>query len=349
MAEYDSISITGLSCRLPGEGNTLDNFWQSICEGKCKYLWVLFYSRFLWRMLIRYPAAWSDIPRERFNMDAFWSPNKRRSTSVAQGAHFMRDDLSRFDAGFFGLPKHDVDAMDPQQRIMMEVTYEALERAGLPLQRLAGTRTGVFMGNTTTDYRDMICRDLDNAPQYTFTGTCPASIANRISWLWDLRGPSFPINTACSSSMVALHIACQSLRTGESDIAIVGASNCLLNPEMFIFLSNHGFLSPDGKCKSFDASADGYGRGEGFGCIILKRTKDAVAAGDPIRAVIRGTGTNQDGRTKGLTMPSSEAQKALIEEVYFNAGLDFSATSYVEAHVCLSASIFSSQSRPLVC
>lgn len=252
----------------------------------------------------------------------------------------MRDDLSRFDAGFFGLPKHDVDAMDPQQRIMMEVTYEALERAGLPLHRLAGTRTGVFMGNTTTDYRDMICRDLDNAPQYTFTGTCPASIANRISWLWDLRGPSFPINTACSSSMVALHIACQSLRTGESDIAIVGASNCLLNPEMFIFLSNHGFLSPDGKCKSFDASADGYGRGEGFGCIILKRTKDAVAAGDPIRAIIRGTGTNQDGRTKGLTMPSAEAQKALIEEVYFNAGLDFSATSYVEAHVCLPAFSF---------
>lgn len=283
-------------------------------------------------------AAWSDIPRERFNMDAFWSPNKRRATSVAQGAHFMTDDLSRFDAGFFGLPKHDVDAMDPQQRIMMEVTYEALERAGLPLHQLAGTRTGVFMGNTTTDYRDMICRDLDNSPQYTFTGTCPASIANRISWLWDLRGPSFPINTACSSSMVALHIACQSLRTGESDIAIVGASNCLLNPEMFIFLSNHGFLSPDGKCKSFDASADGYGRGEGFGCIILKRTKDAVAAGDPIRAVIRGTGTNQDGRTKGLTMPSAEAQKALIEEVYFNAGLDFSATSYVEAHVCLSLS-----------
>jgi acyl transferase domain-containing protein len=257
----------------------------------------------------------------------------------------MQEDLSKFDAGFFGLPKYDVDAMDPQQRIMMEVAYEALERAGLPLHQLAGTRTGVFMGISSTDYRDMICRDLDNSPQYTFTGTCPASIANRLSWLWDLRGPSFPVNTACSSSLVALNLACQSLRTGECDIAIVGASSVLLYPEMFIFLSNHGFLAPDGKCKSFDASADGYGRGEGFGCIILKRTSDAIAAGDPIRAVIRGTGSNQDGRTKGLTMPSAEAQGALIDEVYKKAGLEFGTTTYVEAHVCF-ASFFSFLLRP---
>ncbi|KAK3319476.1 putative polyketide synthase [Cercophora scortea] len=309
--DMESIAVVGLSCRLPGEGNTLENFWQSICAGE---------------------SAWSEIPKDRFNADAFWSPNKRRSTSAAKGAHFMREDLSRFDAGFFGLPKYDVDAMDPQQRIMMEVAYEALERAGIPLHKIAGTRTGVYMGNTTTDYRDMICRDLDKAPQYTFTGTCPASMANRISWLWDLRGPSFPVNTACSSSMVALHLACQSLRTGESDTVIVGASSLLLNPEMFIFLSNHGFLSPDGKCKSFDASANGYGRGEGFGCVILKRTSDAIAAGDPIRAVIRGTGSNQDGRTKGLTMPSAEAQMSLMEEIYQKNGLDFATTAYVEAH-----------------
>lgn len=248
----------------------------------------------------------------------------------------MQQDLSRFDAAFFGLPKHDVDAMDPQQRIMLEVAYEALERAGIPLHKVAGTRTGVYMGSVTTDYRDMICRDIDNAPQYTFTGTCPASMANRISWLWDLRGPSFPINTACSSSMVALHLACQSLQTGESDMAIVGASSHLMNPEMFIFLSQHGFLSPDGKCKTFDASADGYGRGEGFGCVILKRAEDAIAAGDPIRAIIRATASNQDGRTKGLTMPSGDAQMALIKEVYDKAGLDFGSTAYVEAHVCLS-------------
>jgi acyl transferase domain-containing protein len=268
-------------------------------------------------------------------MEAFWSPNKRRSTCVAKGAHFLQQDPSRFDAGFFGLPKHDVDAIDPQQRIMMEVTYEALERAGLPLDQIAGTRTGVFMGHLTSDYRDMICRDPDNAPLYTFTGTGTASLANRMSWLWDLRGPSFTVNTACSSSLLALHLACQSVRTGETDIAIVGASSLLMDPEMFMFLSNQGFLSPDGKCKSFDESADGYGRGEGFGCIILKRTEDAIAAGDPIRAVVRGTASNQDGRTKGFTMPNAEAQMTLIKEVYQQAGLDFGTTAYVEAHVRL--------------
>jgi zearalenone synthase (highly reducing iterative type I polyketide synthase) len=143
----------------------------------------------------------------------------------------------------------------------------------------------------------------------------------------------------CSSSLLALHLACQSLRTGESDIAIVGGSSLLINPEMFMFLSNQGFLSPDGKCKSFDESANGYGRGEGFGCIILKRTNDAVLAGDPIRAIIRGTASNQDGRTKGLTMPNAEAQMTLIEEVYRQAGLDFGTTAYVEAHVGPNSSL----------
>ncbi|KAL2020284.1 hypothetical protein VTK56DRAFT_8608 [Thermocarpiscus australiensis] len=281
------------------------------------------------------PAAWSKVPKERFNMDAFWSPSKKRSTSVSQGGHFLRQDISRFDAGFFGLPKHDADAIDPQQRIMMEVAYEALERAGLPLDQMAGSRTGVYIGHLTSDYRDMICRDPDDAPLYTFTGTGTASVANRLSWLWDLRGPSFPINTACSSSLLALHLACQSLQLGECDMAIVGGSSLLLNPEMFIFLSNQGFLSPDGICKSFDESANGYGRGEGFGCVVLKRVNDAVLAGDPIRAVIRGTASNQDGRTKGLTMPNAEAQKALVEEVYQRAGLDFQTTAYVEAHVSL--------------
>lgn len=215
----------------------------------------------------------------------------------------------------------------------MEVAYESLENAGLPLEKLAGTRTGVFMGHFTSDYRDMICRDPDNAPMYTFTGTGTASLANRISWLWDLMGPSFTVNTACSSSLVALHLACQSLQTGESDVAIVGGSNLLINPEMFMFLSNQGFLSPDGKCKSFDELANGYGRGEGFGCVVLKRAEDGIAAGDAIRAVIRGTATNQDGRTKGLTMPNAQAQVALIKEVYQRAKLDFETTGYVEAHV----------------
>jgi acyl transferase domain-containing protein len=219
---------------------------------------------------------------------------------------------------------------------MMEVAYEALEHAGLPLEKIAGTKTGVFMGSFTSDYREGMIRDPDNVPGNTATASPTTALSARISWLWDLRGPSFTLDTACSSSLVALHLACQSLRTGESDVAIVGGTSLLLNPEWFMCLSNQGFISPDGRCKSFDESGNGYGRGEGFGCVILKRVDDAVLAGDPIRAVIRGTGSNQDGHTKGFTVPSADAQSTLIRDVYQSAGLDFSETGYVEAHVSCS-------------
>ena len=222
--------------------------------------------------------------------------------------------------------------MDPQHRLMLEVTYEALESAGYPVESLAGTRTGVFMGHFTGDYKELVLRDADAMPPYATTGLNKTSLANRISWTFDLRGPSFSLDTACSSSLVAFHLACQSLRTGESDMASVGGSNLLLNPEMFIAFSGQGFLSADGKCKSFDASGDGYGRGEGIAVVVLKRADDAIAAQDPLRSIIRGTGSNQDGHTKSLTLPRAEAQEALIKEVYGLAGLGFSQTGYVEAH-----------------
>ncbi|KAF2878222.1 putative polyketide synthase [Massariosphaeria phaeospora] len=310
-ADHQSVAVTGLSCRFPGDGDTLDNFWESICAGK---------------------SAWSRIPKERFDIDAFWSATKRRNTSTTQGAHFLKQDISQFDANFFSLPKNDVEATDPQHRIMIEVAYEALERAGLPLEKIAGTKTGVFMGHFTSDYKEMMYRDPDNAPTYAGTGSCTTSLSARISWLWDLRGPCFTLDTACSSSLVALHVACQSLRSRECDVAIVGGTSLLLNPEMFLYLSNQGFLAPDGKCKSFDESGNGYGRGEGFGCVVLRRVDDALLAGDPIRAVVRATGSNHDGHTKGLTVPSADAQAALIEDVYRGAGLEFKDTAYVEAH-----------------
>ena len=222
--------------------------------------------------------------------------------------------------------------MDPQHRMMIEVAYQGLESAGLSLQDVSGSRTGVFIGHFTSDYREMIFRDPEGAPTYTFSGTSKTSLANRISWLFDLKGPSFSLDTACSSSLLALHLACQSLRTGESDIAIVGGVNLLWNPEMFMYLSNQHFLSPDGKCKSFDESGNGYGRGEGIAAIVLRRVDDAIAAQDPIRAIIRGTGSNQDGHTKGFTLPSAEAQARLIRDTYSAAGLDFRDTRYVEAH-----------------
>ncbi|KAJ4371953.1 hypothetical protein N0V83_003726 [Neocucurbitaria cava] len=311
LTDSHSVAVTGLSCRFPGEGDTLENFWKSICAGE---------------------SAWSEIPKERFNIDAFWSQTKNRNISKPRGGHFLKQDISKFDANFFTLPKQDVEATDPQQRIMMEVAYEALERAGLPLEKIAGTKTGVFMGSFTSDYREGLTRDPDNMPGNTATASPTTALSARMSWLWDLRGPCFTLDTACSSSLVALHLACQSLRTGESDIAIVGGTSLLLNPEWFMSLSNQGFISPDGKCKSFDESGNGYGRGEGFGCVVLKRVDDAVLAGDPIRAVIRGSGSNQDGHTKGFTVPSAEAQATLIQDVYRGAGLDFKDTRYVEAH-----------------
>lgn len=225
--------------------------------------------------------------------------------------------------------------MDPQQRISLEVVYEALESAGYPLNSLRDTRTGVFMGQLTSDYQELVCRDIDAVvtSKFSLTGLQRTSLANRVSWLFDLKGPSFTLDTACSSSLTALHLACESLASGESDIAIVGGCNVIINPDMFICLGGQGFLAPDGKCKAFDASADGYGRGEGVAAVVLRRFSDAARCGDPVRAVIRGTGINQDGNTKGFTLPSAEAQATLIHDVYKKCGLDFSQTGYVEAHV----------------
>lgn len=225
--------------------------------------------------------------------------------------------------------------MDPQQRLTLEVVYEALETAGIPLASLAGSATGVFVGQFTDDYKDIIGRDnadTPGAPGFSVTGLQRTSTSNRVSWLLDLRGPSVTVDTACSSSMVALHLACQALRAGECDLAVVAGCNLLLGPDMFMYLSGQGFLAADGRCKSFDASADGYGRGEGFAAVVLRRADDAVARGDPLRAVIRATGSGQDGNTKGFTLPSAEAQANLIRDVYARAGLDFGETNYIEAH-----------------
>lgn len=272
-----------------------------------------------------FAAAWSPIPRSRFHADAF-------PGNVAKGGHFLREDISLFDAKFFNVRRDEARAMDPQQRLMLEVVYEALEAAGYPLGDIAGTATGVYMGQFTDDYRELVSRDAETSLPYSMTGLQRASLSNRISWMFDLRGPSFTVATACSSSLVALHLACQSLQSGETDMAIVGGCNLMINPNMFIFQSGQGFLSPDGRCKTFDASADGYGRGEGFAAVVLRRVDDAVSLRDPIRAVIRGSGSNQDGHTKGFTLPSADAQASLIRDVYRRAGLDFSLTGYVEAH-----------------
>lgn len=279
------------------------------------------------------PAA-GHSETTRFNPDGFKDAGirKHNQTATTQG-NFLQQDVGAFDAGFFGITPEEASAIDPQQRLMLEVAYEAFENAGMTIQDLAGSKTSCFIGNFTSDYREMLFRDADAGPRYTVTGTGVSMLANRVSWFFDLRGPSIALNTACSSSLVALHLARRSLQSGEADYAIVGGANLLLSPEMFTFFSNLNFLSRDGLSRSFDASGEGYGRGEGVAAVILKRVNDAVRDNDQIRAVVRGTATNQDGKTKAITLPSLDAQVELIRSAYEEAGLDFRDTTYFEAHV----------------
>lgn len=272
---------------------------------------------------------------DRWNSDAFHHPNSkdRVNTLATKGGHFLKEDPYLWDASFFNITAAEAMALDPKQRIMMEVAYEALENAGMPLPKVAGTQTACYIGSSTSDYRDMVTRDFANWPKYYILGNCEEMVSNRISHFLDIHGPSATIQTACSSSLVATHLACQSLHSGESEMAIAGGIGLTLTPDGNIQLANLTFLNPEGHSRSFDADAGGYGRGEGAGALILKRLDNALADGDPIRAVIRATGANSDGWTQGVTLPSGEAQAALIKYVYESNGLDYSATQYVEAHV----------------
>ena len=304
------VAVIGLACRFPGDADNVENFWNFLCDKR---------------------TSVSD-KTSRWNMNAFYSPKKKLNASITRRAHYLKQDIAAWDAKFFDISKAEAEAIDPQQRIFLEVAYEALENAGLPMHEIAGSRTGVFLGSFTNDCSELVHRDPEAAPSAIFTGTNSTSTSNRVSWFFDLKGPSFTLNTACSSSLVALHLACQSLQTGDSDTAIVGGVNLLLNPDIFMQLSNQGFLAHDGRCKSFDASGDGYGRADGFAAVVLRRAGDAIKSMDPIRAVIRGTGCNQDGKTRGFTLPSAAAQAALTEETYRKAGLDYARTLFVEAH-----------------
>ncbi|KIW12217.1 hypothetical protein PV08_09493 [Exophiala spinifera] len=306
------IAIIGLSCRLPGEASTPASFWESLLKARSEY---------------------SKVPPERWETGAFYDPLKKRlNTSHVEGGHFLKQNIAAFDASFFNINQNEAQAIDPQQRMMLEVSYEAIENAGISLDSMAGSKTGCFIGAFTNDYREILFRDPDAAPKYAVTGAGAELLSNRLSWFYDLRGPSVTMGTACSSGLVALHLACQSIRTGESNMALVGATNLLLDPMMFIGLTRQQFLSPDGLCKSFDASGDGYSRGEGVVALMLKPVDQAIRDGDNIRAVIRGTGMNQDGKTKGITVPSTDAQAELIRTTYESAGIDFKDTHYFEAH-----------------
>ncbi|ETN44945.1 uncharacterized protein HMPREF1541_09820 [Cyphellophora europaea CBS 101466] len=310
--KIEPIAVVGLSCRFPGDASNPSGLWDMMSESRNGH---------------------SKIPADRFNADTWYHPShdRRGAVNVKHG-FFLKEDVSLFDAPFFSITAKEASGMDPMQRCLLEVSYETFENAGVPVDQLIGSKTSVFCGCFTGDYDLLSNHDIfDHAPNAA-TGTGRAMLSNRVSWFFDLRGASFTVDTACSSSLYALHSACQSLRLGESSQALVTGSNLALYPSMMHSLTNMHFLSPDGKCHSFDDRANGYARGEAIGGILLKPLKEALKDGDTIRGVIRGSGANQDGKTPGITQPSPESQADLIRFTYDQAGLNMNETGYFEAH-----------------
>ncbi|KAF2753079.1 putative polyketide synthase [Pseudovirgaria hyperparasitica] len=306
------IAIVGMSCRFSGGASNPQKLWDLVAQGR---------------------SAWSKIPASRYNSTAFYHPHPEKlGTSNVEGGYFLEEDVSYFDLSFFSFSAEVAACMDPQIRIQLELVYEALEDAGIPLSKIAGTNTSCFAGTFIRDYHDLLMRDPATLPRHFTTGNFTAMVANRISHFFDLRGPSTSVDTGCSTSLTALHLACQTIRTGESDCSIVGGACVMSNPDMFCQLSSLGFIGIDGKSYSFDHRAQGYGRGEGVATLVLKRLDDAIRDRDPIRAVIRETGLNQDGKTPTLTSPSGEAQESLMRDCYRRAGLNPLDTTYVETH-----------------
>ncbi|TAQ84788.1 hypothetical protein B7494_g6896 [Chlorociboria aeruginascens] len=312
MVSPTPIAVVGIGCRLPGGATDTTKLWDLLYEGR---------------------SAWSDVPEDRFSWKSFYHPSPEADGAHNhRGGHFLKQSMSSFDAGYFGIPALEAQAIDPQQRLLLETTVEALENAGMPLENLRGSDTGVYIAMFSRDYDRNLFKDPADLPKYHLTGVGEAIVANRISYLLDLRGPSMTLDTGCSGSMVALHLACQSLRTRESRVTVAGGSNLILSPDHMLTMSQLQMLSNDGKSYSFDSRGAGYGRGEGVGAIVLKRLDDALADGDPIRAVIVNSAVNQDGKTQGITLPSQESQANLERSIYENAGIDPREVTYIEAH-----------------
>ena len=308
----EPIAVIGLGCRFPGGVSTPEAYWQLLRNGI---------------------DAITEVPPDRWDVDAYYDPDSDAPGKMhTRHGGFVRD-LDRFDPQFFGIAPREAIKMDPQQRLLVEVGWEALEHAGQAPDRLAGSRTGVFLGMSSNDYVQLLREaQPDDLDAYNLTGNAANFAAGRLSYLLGLQGPSLTVDTACSSSLVAVHLACQSLRLGESRLALAGGANAILVPDHNVLLSKARMLAPDGRCKTFDAAADGYVRGEGCGIVVLKRLSDAQADGDRVLAIIRGTATNQDGRSSGLTVPNGPAQEALIREAIEASRVDPGEVGYVEAH-----------------
>jgi acyl transferase domain-containing protein/acyl carrier protein len=299
-ARHAPIAIIGAGCRFPGGADDPESLWRLVRDGV---------------------DAVGPAPADRWE-----------TPPAGLRGGFLRD-LDQFDPRCFGISPREADSIDPQHRLLLETAYEALERAGLAADRLAGSATGVFVGITTTEYAQLLTApEADPANPYMANGGALSAAAGRLSFVFGFEGPSIAIDTACSSSLVAVHLAVQSLRAGESDLALAGGVNTILNPGMTAMLAGLGLMAADQRCKPFAATADGFVRSEGCGMVVLRRLSDALAAGDPILAVIRGSAVNSDGRSSGLTVPRGPAQEAMLRTALANAGLQADDIDYVEAH-----------------
>ncbi len=308
----EPIAIVGLACRLPAGTNS---------------------TAALWDMLLAGTDATSQVPDARWPAKEYADPDARVPGKMLSERGAFIDEVDGFDAGFFGLSPRDAANLDPQARLVFEVACEAVEDGGIPFDELRGSRTGVFVGMMNNDYQRIMWRDKNQVDAYSTTGYTYSMGMNRLSYLLGLEGPSMAVDTACSSSLVTLHLASQSLRLRESNAAIVAGVNLILGPEPSIAFSKMGMLSPDGRCKTFDASADGYGRGEGCVVMVLKRLSDARVAGDHVWGIIRGSAVNHNGgRSNGYTAPSARAHAAAMHEALDQAGLEPGDISYIEAH-----------------
>ncbi|WP_327179823.1 amino acid adenylation domain-containing protein [Streptomyces sp. NBC_01335] len=307
------IAIIGIGCRLPGGASDHRAFWQNLLDGK---------------------DCVTPTPPDRYDVTTHRSGHRDKPGRLVGGRGGYIDGFDEFEPAFFGISRREADHMDPQQRKLLEVAWEALEDGGQRPADLAGSNTAVYVGAFTLDYKILQFSDLsfETLAAHTATGTMMTMVSNRISHSFDFRGPSLSVDTACSSSLVAVHLACQSLKRRESDLALAGGVLLHMAPQYTVAESKGGFLSPEGRSRTFDAQADGYVRAEGVGLVALKRLEDAVRDGDPIHAVILGSGVNQDGRTNGITVPNGEAQVSLVRQVCAEAGITPGDLQYMEAH-----------------
>src|SRR5436190_11164310 len=313
MLGKEPIAIVGIGCRFPGGATDPESFWRLLSDGV---------------------DAIREIPPDRWNIEAFYDPDPAKpGKTYSRWGGFIAD-IDKFDCGFFHISPREAAFMDPQQRVALETAWEALEDAGVVLDLVNGSNTGVFLGVADLDWGTIqqSFRDKSLFGTHTCTGRVPCIVANRISYCLNLLGPSFVVDTACSSALLAVHLACRSLWSHECELALAGGVQLLFVPDGFIGFSKASMLSPDGRCKAFAAAANGYVRAEGAGIIVLKALNAALADGDRIYACIRGTAVNQDGQTNGITVPSQSAQEALVRAACQDAGVHPREVQYVEAH-----------------